>query len=104
MKRILLAALCLLALLLAGCTAVNQTNSFVALPTASVPEATAAPVVTIVPEVTVIPEITVTPETSQPQVVPLNVKPAPQETEGAAPVSPSPEPPEESPGAGGFNG
>ena len=49
MKRSLLAALCILVLLLAGCTTVNQTNSFVVRPT---PEAQSMPEITATPEVT----------------------------------------------------
>ena len=50
MKRILLFFVCLLLLVLAGCTTVNQTNRFVALQPTTAPEATQPPVVTATPE------------------------------------------------------
>ncbi|MFH1512529.1 MAG: hypothetical protein ABIG45_04140 [Bacillota bacterium] len=91
MKRILLIALCLLALLLAGCTAVNQTNSFV---DQTLPEVTASPVATVAPE------------TTPPPVVQLNVQPTPAPGLPVTPAPDTPSPaPEESPGEfGGFNG
>jgi hypothetical protein len=52
LKQILLAVCCALALLLMGCTVVNQTNSFAEMPT---PEATATPQSTATPEATATP-------------------------------------------------
>ena len=97
MKRILLAVCCALALLLAGCTTVNQTNSFAELPT---PEATDTPQITGAPEMTDIPVVTATP--TLPPMVQLEVQPtnAPGST-GIPPSEPT-ETPDSSPN--GFNG
>ena len=103
MKRMMLVMLCVLALLLAGCSQVNQTNSFVGFAS---PESLLTPVATIPLEATVAPQITA------PPVVQLEVQPTPDMLDTGAPMhtdtptSPVPTPPpEESPGDfGGFNG
>lgn len=102
MKRSLLAAVCLLSLLLAGCTTVNQTNSFIVNPA---PETVSRPEVTATPEATVIPEVTATPETTQPPVVQLEIQPTPTPgtTDKPPTVTPTATPPAENK-PGGFNG
>jgi hypothetical protein len=90
MKRILLAGLCALALLLAGCADINQNNSFAELPT---------------PETTAMPEVTATPELTPPPVVHLEILPTLAPGTTATPAPPTPSQPLESPGEfGGFNG
>ncbi len=91
MKRLLLVALFLFTLLLAGCASVNQTNRFVEQ---TLPGITAPPVVTAAPETTL------------PPVVQLNVQPTPAPGLPVTPAPDMPSPtPEESPGeSGGFNG
>lgn len=106
MKRILLTACCLLALLLAGCTSVNQTNSFVVLSpseTVGASEAGVVPEAAAASEVTATPEATAAPNATLPPVVPLIVQPTPTPETGepSPPETPSPQP-EGSPG--GFNG
>jgi hypothetical protein len=102
MKRSLLAAVCVLLLLLAGCTAVNQTNSFAVNPA---PETVSRPEITATPEVTVIPEVTATPETTQLPVVQLEIQPtpAPGTTDKPPTVTPTATPATENK-PGGFNG
>ena len=90
LKRILLLACCASLLLLAGCASINQTNSFVDLPT---PAATAAP------------EATAAPDWTAPPVIRLEIEPTPAPGNTATPPPPTPSQPEESPGEfGGFNG
>lgn len=90
MKRLLFAGLCALALLLAGCAQINQTNSFAELPT---------------PETTAMPEGTATPEFTPPPVVHLEIVPTLAPGTTATPPPPTPSQPEESPGDfDGFNG
>ena len=75
MKRSLLAVLCVLVLLLAGCTTINQTNSFVVRPTS---EAQSTPEITATPEVTATPDAMTVPEDTQPPVVQLEIQPTPE--------------------------
>lgn len=103
-KRGLLLMICLFLLVLAGCTAVNQTNTFVELPPAGTPEAAATP------------ELTKPPEITQPPVVEPDVQPtdtpdvtsslSPGATDTPAPTeAPTPTPTQEPEGSpGGFNG
>ncbi len=102
MKRSLLAAICILALGLAGCTTVNQTNSFVVNPT---PETVSVPEVTLTPAFTATPEATAAPDATQPHVVLLEVQPtpAPGTTDMPAPATPTSTPPAQN-SPGGFNG
>lgn len=105
MKRMLLAGLCALALVLAGCTAVNQTNSFVELPT---PEATETMEITYPPVVTATPDGASLPDITQPPMVQLEVQPtnAPGTTQmpdATQPGAPTPSPTPEGSG-GGMNG
>ena len=95
MKRILLAAICILALLLAGCTEINQNNSFSVNP---------APETQSAPEVTATPEVTPAPEGVQPPVVLLEIEPtsAPGATDMPPMATPTATPAQSSPG--GFNG
>lgn len=81
MKRILLAVCCALALLLVGCTEVNQTNSFVEMPT---PEITAPPLVTATPEATATPAGSSLP--SLPPMVQLEVIPTDTPGESEQPL------------------
>ncbi len=98
MKRIVLALLCVLALLLAGCTDINQNNSFVGQPTAEpatqtqipeTPEATQPPAATT----DLGPADTFEPMGTQ-QVIPENVMLQVQETLPPATSAPT----------NGFNG
>lgn len=105
MKRVLLALLCVLALCMAGCTDVNQTNSFVDLPTAEPVQQTAVPTA---PDITQPPVITQTPQST---AVPAQTETEPQGEPGMENVQPletaQPAPtvtPTESPEGGGFNG
>ena len=103
MKRIFLALCCVLALLLAGCTTINQTNSFTELPT---PLATETPVVTGAPEIMVTPGITVTPAEpgtpTLPPMVQLDVRPTQAPGDTTLPQDMPTETPGSSPN--GFNG
>jgi hypothetical protein len=102
MKRGLLFMFCLLLLALAGCTAVNQTNSFVVMPQTAEPEASATPAVTPPPEIIWLPaEQTDLPPTNMPEATDTQ---APAATDTPAPTAaPTPtQAPENSPG--GFNG
>lgn len=102
MKRILLAAICILAMLLAGCTEINQNNSFIAIPT---PETTSVPLVTATPADTLAPEATPAPQGGQPPVVLLEIEPtsAPGATDMPPMVTPTATPPAQN-SPGGFNG
>ena len=109
MKRILLAAICAALLLFTGCTAINQSNTFVVMPTdaTTAPDITAMPEDTIppdMPDVTAIPEFTAAPDSTLP-MGPLEVQPTVEPDAMEAPVaSPTPTPqPEGNPGSG-FNG
>ena len=105
MKRVYLALLCVLALLLAGCTDINQNNSFVGQPTAEtqtqtevpeMPDATLPPAAEIQPVVT--PEAALAPAGEQ-MLNPSPQTPLPTNTPDATepvPESPAPE--------NGFNG
>jgi len=83
MKRVLLAALCVLALILAGFTTVNQTNSFVDLPTAETQQQTENPTL---PAVTQPPVMTPAATPAQTTAVPdgPQVSPAPSPEESPA--------------------
>ncbi len=85
MKRILLVIVCALALAFSGCTDINQTNSFAALPT---PAQTEMPASTAQP--------------AQPEQLPT-LMPDGTPTQPPPPPSGSPAP-EESPAVPGING
>lgn len=90
MKRVLFAGLCALVLLLAGCAQINQTNSFVELPT---------------PEPSAEQGITAPPAWTPPPPVRLEIVPTFAPGTTVTPPPPTPSQPEESPGEfGGFNG
>jgi len=94
----MLALLLVFALLLSGCTQVNQTNSFVDMPTAETVEQT---------EVPAAPDMT-QPPTMAPNIVPATITDVPQTTTMPMPTDQldiSPEAtPEETPAPNGLNG
>ena len=103
MKRMLLIGLCALALVLAGCTTVNQTNSFVELPT---PEATETMDITYPPDVTATPDGASLPDMTQPPMVQLEVQPTHVPGTTQMPDTYEPDVPSPTPegSGGGMNG
>jgi|GEM_PF-3423672 len=96
MKRVYLALLCVLALLLAGCTDINQNNSFVGQPTAKpaaqteipvTPAATQPPVITPDAQPLVIPEMTLAPGGENPISIDMPDVTEPLPTDTPAPNS-----------------